>query len=475
MIEYHTLIQNNFYFFYGLIYFSSGLGIMIQHRKKYPFRFAKDLWLMGIYALIHATSEWSYLFIPLQASHFSPHLQDLLELVPLVLESLSFVFLYIFSFRLLFPRRFLRAIVIPIGIFLLWCMIVGMLLVQKAAPAEVLSYSQEFSHYMLLFPASISTSLALYCEGKVQGKRLPSKIITSLNELSGVFLFLSMFTLVMVDRGPFFPANVINSEAFYHLTYIPHELSQGLVGTSIMIVTLKLLRQFNSITDIILAQAEEDAMRFSERERISQDLHDGVIQTLYATGMMLEATVRHLDSESTIRDQLNFCIKSLNTSLLDLRHYIIGLKDEDISRIPLKNVLENMLAEIEKKNRFQIEFSFQGDNCLQLTPNRQNHLYYILKELLNNIEKHTAADNIHLEIIEETGDLVISLWDNGQGKKDSPQEFWVKQEGQCCQGSGMGLRNIRERVTILRGEISYSYPSTGGTLVILRIPEEVAL
>jgi signal transduction histidine kinase len=216
-------------------------------------------------------------------------------------------------------------------------------------------------------------------------------------------------------------------------------------------------------------------MRFSERERISQDLHDGVIQTLYATGMMLEATIRRLDAESPIRDQLNFCIKSLNTSLLDLRHYITGLKDEDISRIPLKNVLENMLAEIEPKNRFQIKFSFQGDECLQLTPNRQNHLYYVLKELLNNIEKHTTSEQIHLKCEEETRDLVIHLWDNGQGKESSPQEFWIKKEGQCCQGYGMGLRNIRERVTILRGELSYSYPSTGGTLVILRIPKEVVL
>lgn len=448
---------------------------MIQHRKKYPFRFAKDLWLMGIYALIHATSEWSYTFIPLQASHFSPQLQQLLELVPLLLESSSFIFLYIFSFRLLFSRRFLRAIVIPIGIFLFWCMIVGILLAQGVIPAEVLSYSQESSHYMLLFPASILTSLALYREGKAQGKRLPHKIITSLNELSGVFLFLAVLTFVMVDPGPFFPANLINSEVFYNSTHIPFELSQGLVGTSIMIVTLKLLRQFNSTTDRILAQAEEDAMRFSERERISQDLHDGVIQTLYATGMMLEATVRKLDQESPIREQLNFCIKSLNTSLLDLRHYIMGLKSEDISRMPLKTVFENIFSEIKAKNRIQVEFSFVGDICLQLTPNRQNHLYYVLKELLNNIEKHTDANKIHLKLEEEETDLVLSLWDNGQSNENPLQKFWVKQEGQCCcQGSGMGLRNIRERVTILRGEIDYFNPSIGGTIVTLRIPKEVS-
>jgi len=469
-------IRINSYFPYGLFYFASGLGIMIQHRKRYPFRFAKDLWLMGIYALIHATSEWSYLFIPLQASNFSPQFLHLLSLIPLLLEAFSFMFLFIFSLRLLCPGRFLWTLFIPIGIFLLWCAIVGILLIQKVAPTVTLTYSQEFSHYMLLFPSSILTALALYRQGKDQGEKLPPpKIRSSLNALSVVFLFLAILTVLIVNPGPFFPANLINSQVFYNVTHIPIQLLQGLVGTVMMIVTLKLLLQFNIETDRILAQAEEDAMRFSERERISQDLHDGVIQTLYATGMMIEATVRHLDSESPIREQLTFCIKSLNTSLLDLRHYITGLKSVDISHKPLKILLENMPLEIQANYKIQVELSFVGDDLLQLTPNRQNHLYYVLKELLNNIGRHTTANNIHLKLVEESTHLILSLWDNGRGDESPPKEFWIKQKDQSYQGSGMGLRNIRERITILRGEIDYSYPSTGGTLVTLHIPKEVSL
>jgi len=449
---------------------------MIQQRKKYPFRFAKDLWLMGIYALIHSTSEWSYLFIPLQASNFSPQSLYLLNLISLLLEAVSFMFLFIFSLRLLYPSRFIRTIFIPIGIFLLWCAIVGILIIQKVSSTVTLTYSQEFSHYILLFPSSILTALALYRQGEEPGKsKLPPKILSSVNALSVVFLFCAILSVLMVNPGPFFPANLINSQVFYNVTHIPIQLLQWLVGTAMMIVTLKLLRQFNIETDRILAQAEEDAMRFSERERISQDLHDGVIQTLYATGMMLEATVRHLDSESPIREQLTFCIKSLNTSLLDLRHYITGFKSEDISHEPLKILLENMLLEIQGNYTIQVELSFLGADLLQLTPNRQNHLFYVLKELLNNIGRHTTANNIHLKLIEESTHLILNLWDDGRGDENPPKEFWIKQEDQSYQGLGMGLRNIRERVTILRGEIDYSYPSTGGTLVTLHIPKEVSL
>lgn len=447
---------------------------MIQHRKKYPFRFAKDLWLMGIYALIHATSEWSYLFITLQASQFSSDSLHLLPMIPLLLEAFSFMFLFIFSLRLLCPGRFLRTICIPIGIFLLWCAIVGILIMQKVSPTVTWSYSQEFSHYMLLFPSSILTALALYREGKKQGKTLPSKILFSLNALSLVFLFLAILS-VMVSPGPFFPANVLNSQVFYKVTHIPFQIFQGLTGTAMMAVTLKLLHEFNTETDRILVQAEEDAMLFSERERISQDLHDGVIQTLYATGMMLESTARRVDSESPIHEQLNFCIKSLNTSLLDLRHYITGLKSEDISRKPLKILLKNMLLEVQENYNIQAELSFLGDEHVQLTPNRQNHLFYLIKELLNNIEKHTTANSIHLKLEEGQTQLLLSLWDNGKGIETSPEEFWRKPEGESYPGSGMGLRNIRERITVLGGEINYSYPSTGGTLVVLRIPKEGAL
>lgn len=468
-------ISINSYFPYGLFYFASGLGILIQHRRKYPFRFAKDLWLMGIYALIHATSEWSYLFIPLQASSFSAQLLYFLNLLPILLEALSFMFLFIFSLRLLYPKRQLRTILIPIGIYLFWCVIVGILLIQRVSPTVILTHSQEFAHYILLFPSSTLTALALYRQGKDRRNKLPLQIRSNLKALSMVFLFLAMFSILMVDPGSFFPANVFNSQAFYSVTHIPVQLLRGLIGTATMIVTLKLLLEFNKETDRILAQAEEDAMRFSERERISQDLHDGVIQTLYATGMMLESTVRHLDSESPIRNQLNFCIKSLNTSLLDLRHYITGLKSEDISHEPLKRMFEKTLTEFEANYNIQTQFDFVGDELILLTPNRQNHLYYVVKEVLNNIGKHTAATNVQLKLVAEPNQLVISLWDNGQENKQLSEHFKTNREDQFYQGPGMGLRNIRERITILRGEIGYSYPPTGGTLVTLHIPKEVSL
>lgn len=475
MFDFSSFIRINSYFPYGLFYFASGLGILIQYRKKYPFPFARDLWLMGIYALIHATSEWSYLFIPLQAISFSPQFLYFLNLTPLLLEALSFMFLFIFSLRLLYPERPLRSIFIPIGIFLLWPMLIGMLLIQKVSATLIMNYSQEFSHYMLLFPSSLLTALALYRQGKDQGNKLPLQIRSSLKALSVIFLLSAMLSMLMVDPGSFFPANLFNSHLFSVATHIPVQLLRGLVGTATMIITLKLLLEFNRETDRILAQAEEDALRFSERERISQDLHDGVIQTLYATGMMLESTVRHLDSESPIRAQLNFCIKNLNTSLLDLRHYITGLKSEDISHKPLKSIFAKVLTEFEANYTIQSRFECIGDAPILLTPNRQNHLYYILKELLNNIGKHTAAKNVHLKLAEEPNQLVLTLWDNGQENKKLSEQFKIEGEDPFYQGPGMGLRNIRERIAILRGEIGFSYPSTGGTLVTLHIPKEVSL
>lgn len=57
-------------------------------------------------------------------------------------------------------------------------------------------------------------------------------------------------------------------------------MGKGIIGTALMLVTAYLLVQFNRETDRLIAVAEENAGRFSERERIGQDLHDGVIQTL---------------------------------------------------------------------------------------------------------------------------------------------------------------------------------------------------
>lgn len=471
MVEFiDSFIRLNFqmlYFPHGLLFFSAGIGILVQHRKKYPFPFAKDLWIMGIFLLIHAVSEWQDLFVPIQPTVFDAQTLFLFTLIPYLVEASSYTVLFIFGLRLLYPGRSIKPIFIPLGIFLFWCVIVGVMFIDGIEPHVILNYAQKLFYYLLLVPGSLVTAWALYR----QGKKLPPKMLSSIHALAVVFVFIAIFNGLAVNLGLFLPGDIIYTEVFHNSMRLPIQFIRGLLGTALVIVTLKLLMEFNKETDRILVKAEEDAMRFSERERIGQDLHDGVIQTLYATGLMLESSARHLDSESPIREQLNFCIKSLNSSLLDLRHYITGLKGENISRQSLKKLLEDLLSEVQESYFIGVEYSFLGDHHLQLSPNRQNHLYYCIKELINNIEKHTKASKIHLKLVEDPSYLRIELFDNGD--KNSNKEFWKKQSS--SQNTGMGLRNIRERILILRGDIDYSHPSAGGTLVTLQIPKEVSI
>ncbi len=474
MIEFiRSLIENNFpllYFPHGLFFFAVGIGILVQHRKKYAFRFAKDFWIMGVFALIHAFSEWFDVFIPLQAPYFNSETIDTLILISQVIEAISYMILFIFGFQLLASDRFSKLVWIPVGIFLVWCTIAGGLLLQKTEPVVAITFIEQLSHYILLFPSCIVTAVALYKQGKANGELLlPPKVLFSIKALAWVFVCVGIFNGLIVDPGTFFPANIINSEIFSNITQV--QIIRGLIGTALMCVILKLLYEFNKETDRILTKAEEDAYRFSERDRIGQDLHDGVIQTLYATGMMLEATTRKLELNSPIREQLNVCIKGLNASLLDLRHYITGLKDENISREPLYNLFKKLLMEIQETYEIQAEFEFNGNELLRLTPNCQNHLYYVLTELLNNIGKHTSSDCIHLRIEEEANEIIIKLWDNG--KERPPEDFWNNKLS--IKGPHMGLRNIRERLMILGGEIRYSFPPVGGNLVTLRMPKEESL
>jgi len=452
-------------FLYGLVFFVSGIGILVQYQHENSYSFSKELWLLGLFAFMHGLLEWLDMFIPLQASYLNPEVIFHMMAILMVFAALAFVALFTFGLRLIFPGRAILYDIIPYFFFIPW-LVIWIIVIVQAKP-NAITFIGDISRYMLYTPASIATALGLYLQVH-NSRQTPYfvEIKRTILILSFAFIFYGVFSGVMIGPEPFFPASVINSERFYTLTHVSIKFFRALCGTLVMVYTLKLLFELNKEAAHILMEARQETLRLAERERIAQDLHDGVIQTLYATGLMLESCLRQIKPKSPLSTQLKASMTSLNTSMIDLRQYITGLENESITCSTLETALSDLIKEFERTYQISVSYLYEVDHGLRLSSSRQKHLYHVFKELFNNVAKHANASHVEIYIQQEDETLLMTFFDDGKGFPYGPLKNFNHQYG-------MGLRHIHERISALQGKIVFSRPEQGGTQVKMEIPKEV--
>lgn len=404
------------------------------------------------------------MFIPLQEAYLGEKVIYFMYALRTLLGATSFLVLLVFGLRVLWPRIGWLHKVTALGLFVLWLSI--FLAKLSSVSGMSLLFADTFSRYLLGLPSSLLTAAAFYFQAKrVREPRLSQDMTRSVRALAVVFVFYAFFAGVVVSSQPFSPANYVNTGWFFRLTDMPVQVFRAICGTYMMVYTLQLLAAFNRETEYLLFQAKEEALRLAERERIGRDLHDGVIQTLYSAELMIESCQFKLQPDSPLQDDLQKSIKTLDIAMHDLRGYIMGLKKETLFQEPLQEMFQQIADEFRNEYPIVVELQFEANSHRVLSPNRQDHLYHVLKELLNNVAKHAGADQVDILVQERKRQLFVSVTDNGSG---IPEE--CLEPGGC---QGLGLKNMRERIAILRGEIIFKTPLRGGTLVTLAVPKEV--
>jgi signal transduction histidine kinase/ligand-binding sensor domain-containing protein len=195
----------------------------------------------------------------------------------------------------------------------------------------------------------------------------------------------------------------------------------------------------------------------TERRRIARDLHD---QTLADLRRLMILTDELPASEDTPRGVKPTVFRSE----IELVSAEIRRICEDLSPSVLENVgfaaaleyaLTDAVAHLPVDKKFEYEFSCEEgiEDKLQLSPVMQIHLYRIAQEVINNISRHSNASLVKLSAkIEESGDFVLEIEDNGRGF-----------DLQRAEKRGRGIANIRSRASLIEAEVSWKSPETGGT------------
>jgi signal transduction histidine kinase len=188
-----------------------------------------------------------------------------------------------------------------------------------------------------------------------------------------------------------------------------------------------------------------------ERERIGKELHDGVIQSLFAVGMHLQGLATATGDENISRN-LESAVEDIDHAIRDLRNYIFGLRPGILADRQLDQALKEMATDFAARSGVVTVVEVDGEAASQLT-SRASDVVQIVREALSNVGRHGAATTCRVSVERNAAGLMIEVDDDGQG-------FDVE-----LTRSGMGLQNLQERVGSLGGVFQIvSTPGEGTTV-----------
>lgn len=244
------------------------------------------------------------------------------------------------------------------------------------------------------------------------------------------------------------------SEVPVEISLSPLETPGGLLVTSIVrdISERKALEQERQR---LLAERETQA----ERQRIAMDLHDGVIQSIYAVGLGLEMAVLDIEENpSQARRRIEQAIDELNQTIQDIRDYIFRLQPARYSG-DLRESLERLMHDFATSAAVRASVEVES-NVPWLDEEVGAGLFQVTQEALSNIRKHAQATCVHVTLGCQRDRVRLTIRDDGVGFDP----------GAPRPETHRGLRNMRARVEGFGGEVRIESAPNQGTAVIIEVP-----
>jgi signal transduction histidine kinase len=208
-----------------------------------------------------------------------------------------------------------------------------------------------------------------------------------------------------------------------------------------------------------VAERRRDAERlvvFEDRDRIARDLHDLVIQRLFATGMQLESAARlveHPEAATRVRR----AVDDLDTTIREIRSTIYALQNEpSTQRASLRSKLFEVIDAGAEQLGFTPAVRLSGLVDTAVPPALGDHLQAVLREALSNVARHAGAQRV--EVVLEVGDEVhLAVRDDGVGLPDADLRR-------------SGLANLAERAALVGGTFRADRRPKGGTELVWTAP-----
>ena len=476
---------------YGQVFFVLGLAIALQSLKRSVLALARPLpWLAG-FGIVHGFHEWGYLFIPIQSGYLPLPATEGLLVLQLAMKGVSFALLLQFGVELLAAvshRPILgRLRLLPAVAFTAWGALtlivsaevgpfvpdpgawlaegrIGEALVAIGAPLAV---GDVLARWLLALPGAALAAWGLLLSAREVVHVARPPVVAGLRAGAVAFAVYALVGGAVGMPVPFAPGSVLNGVTLLDATGIPIEVFRSATGLVIAVAIILALDLFEQETDRALAEARRRELLRRERERIGRDLHDGIVQSIYAAGLHLdEATAALGADDEGPRRRIATVMGELERISGDIRRMIFDLRSGSLDTTDPEEIVRSVADELRANTLLALDIQVSGAWEPRLSPEQAGELHQLVHEAFSNILRHAQARQVTVRLERGRRRLRLDIEDDGVGF-DVPADD--------ARGSrGEGLANMRRRAELLGATLHVHSALARGTSLSLTMPVSAA-
>ena len=474
---------------YGEVFFVLGLAIALQSRKRSTLPLARALpWLAG-FGIVHGFHEWGHLFIPIQSGYLPLPATEALLILQLVMKGVSFALLVQFGVELTAtvrerePSRRLR--LLPAVLFAAWG--VATVFVSTLAPGATpdtatwlsdgsigqaltavgapLAVGDVLARWMLAIPGSLLAARGLLASARGVRPVARAGVVGGLRLAAIAFGVYAVVGGLLGQPAPFPPASFLNGSTALEVTGIPIEVLRSITGLAIVVAIVAALDLFEQETDRALAEARRRELLARERERIGRDLHDGIIQSIYAAGLHLEEATAALGSdEEGARGRIRTVLAELDRISRDIRRTIFDLRSASLETRDAEEIVSSVADELRANTLVGLDLRMEGAWRPRLTAEQAEQLHQIVHEAFSNVLRHARAQRVSVRLNGGRRQLVLEIHDDGVGFDPGLADA----KGRVARTHGLG--NLHRRAELLNATLQIESAPGRGTSLSLTMP-----
>lgn len=471
---------------YGEVFFVLGLAVALQSLKRSALPLARPLpWLAG-FGIVHGFHEWGFMFIPIQSAYLPQQATELLLVLQLLMKGVSYALLLQFGVELLAAVSHVpvlgRLRLLPAAALLAWggATLVVAALVGPYQPAAgpwlddgrirealsgigaVLPVGDVLARWMLALPGSLLAGWGLLASARAVAPVARPPVVAGLRIAAIAFGLYALVGGVISQPAPFPPASFLNSVGVMDALGVPIEVIRSATGLVIVVAIILALDLFEQETDRVLAEARRRELLLRERERIGRDLHDGIIQSIYAAGLHLEEASASLDPvDEAPRERIRTVLQELERISGDIRRMVFDLRSASLEALDPEEIVRGVAEELRANTLVALDVRVAGRPQPRLGHEQAEELRQLVHEAFSNILRHARASRVTVRLTASRRRLALEIADDGIGF--SPDTV-------ASDSGGQGLPNMRRRAELLGAELSIRSTAGQGTALSLTMP-----
>ncbi|KAF0110689.1 MAG: putative two-component sensor histidine kinase [Chloroflexi bacterium] len=216
-----------------------------------------------------------------------------------------------------------------------------------------------------------------------------------------------------------------------------------------------------AIENVRLNESGKRLAVLEERDRFGMDLHDGIIQSIYAVGLTLEhARLLMKEDPAQSTSRIEQAIKDLNHTIRDIRAYILDLRPRQLNNENLMQGIQRLVLEFRANTLIDVNVQGPDDELVSLPEAQAVALFHICQEALANIAKHAKARRVEIVVWTTIDRALLEVRDDGRGFDLDKVKLTI----------GHGLSNMETRAANAGGDVDITAELGNGTSVLAWVP-----